>query len=214
MTSCPGLETEFDSRGGPWRRRSRTEDLVTERRRTAPRAAHGPAGRGSPPPPSPRSGSGTVAQVMAASRNGPLPRRSYVDPVGLRCLIVDDNPGFLQAARALLEQEGLRVVGLASTGAEAARRAAELHPDVTLVDIDLGVESGFEVVRRLFDDSAVGPGQLILISAHAEDDFADLVQASAAVGFIVKPALSATAIVRLLRPTDKAHDGTGEPVGH
>jgi CheY-like chemotaxis protein len=151
---------------------------------------------------------------MAASRNGSLPRRSYVDPVGLRCLIVDDNPGFLQAARALLEQEGLRVVGLASTGAEAARRAAELHPDVTLVDIDLGAESGFEVVRRLFDDPAVGPGQLILISAHAEDDFADLVQASAAVGFIVKPALSATAIVRLLRPTGEAHDGTGEPVGH
>jgi DNA-binding NarL/FixJ family response regulator len=52
-------------------------------------------------------------------------------------LIVDDNPGFLEAARTLLEQEGLQVVGVASTGAEAVQRAAELHPDVTLVGIDL-----------------------------------------------------------------------------
>jgi DNA-binding NarL/FixJ family response regulator len=128
-------------------------------------------------------------------------------------LIVDDNSGFLQAARALLEQEGMEVVGVASTGAEAVRRAAELHPDVTLVDIDLGADSGFEVARRLFDDPSVDPGQLILISAHDEDDFVDLIEASPAVGFLVKPTLSATAIERLLRPPGDARDRTGETVG-
>jgi DNA-binding NarL/FixJ family response regulator len=128
-------------------------------------------------------------------------------------LIVDDNSGFLQAARALLEQEGMEVVGVASTGAEAVRCAAELHPDVTLVDIDLGADSGFEVARRLFDDPSVDPGQLILISAHDEDDFVDLIEASPAVGFLVKPTLSATAIERLLRPPGDARDRTGETVG-
>jgi CheY-like chemotaxis protein len=150
---------------------------------------------------------------MAASWNGALPQRSYPHLVALRCLIVDDNSGFLRAASALLEQEGLRVVGVASTGAEAVRCAADLHPDVTLVDIDLGVDSGFEVARRLFDDPSVDPGQLILISAHAQDDFADLIEASPAVGFLVKSALSATAIERLLRPPDDARDRTGETVG-
>jgi CheY-like chemotaxis protein len=150
---------------------------------------------------------------MAASRNGPLPPRSYPDLVALRCLIVDDNPGFLEAARTLLEQQGLQVVGVASTGAEAVRRAADLHPDVTLVDIDLGADSGFEVARRLVDDPSVDPGQLILISAHAEDDFAELIQASPAVGFLVKPALSAAAIERLLRPPGDTRDRTGETVG-
>jgi CheY-like chemotaxis protein len=150
---------------------------------------------------------------IAASWNGPLPSRSYADLVALRCLIVDDNPGFLRAARALLEQEGLEVVGVASTGAEAVRRVADLHPDVTLVDIDLGEDSGFEVARRLFDDPAVDPGQLILISAHAEDDFVDLIEASPAVGFLVKPTLSAAAIERLLRPPGEARDRTGETVG-
>jgi CheY-like chemotaxis protein len=133
--------------------------------------------------------------------------------VVLRCLIVDDNSGFLRAARALLEQEGLRVVGVASTGEEALRRAAELQPDVTLVDIDLGLDSGFEVARRLFDDPSVDPGQLILISAHGQDDFADLIEASPAVGFLVKQALSASAIVELLQPPGDARDRIGEPVG-
>jgi CheY-like chemotaxis protein len=150
---------------------------------------------------------------MAATWNCPLPPRSYSDLVVLRCLIVDDNSGFLRAARALLEQEGLRVVGVASTGDEAVRSVADLHPDVTLVDINLGADSGFEVARRLFDDPSVDPGQLILISAHDEDDFADLVEASPAVGFLVKPALSAAAIERLLRPPGDARDRTGETVG-
>jgi CheY-like chemotaxis protein len=149
---------------------------------------------------------------MAGSWNGTLPPRSYPDLVALRCLIIDDNPGFLRAARALLEQEGLQVVGIASTGAEAVRRVADLHPDVTLIDIDLGADSGFEVARRLFDDPSVDPGQLILISAHAEDDFVDLIEASPAVGFLVKPALSATAIERLLRPPGDGRDRTDETV--
>lgn len=116
----------------------------------------------------------------------------------MSCLIVDDNPGFLSAARALLEQEGLRVVGVACSGAEAADLAAELHPDVTLLDLDLGTESGLDVARQLASDPDLDPGHLILISAHAEEDFADLVDASPAVGFLAKSALSATAIERLL----------------
>lgn len=154
-----------------------------------------------------------MTRGMAASWNGPLTPRSYPGAVALRCVIVDDNPGFLRAARALLEQEGLQVVGVASTGAEAVRCLADLHPDVTLIDIGLGAESGFEVARRLFDDPSVDPGQLILISAHAQDDFVDLIEASPAVGFLVKPTLSATAIERLLRPPGDARDRIGEPVG-
>jgi CheY-like chemotaxis protein len=66
----------------------------------------------------------------------------------VRCLIVDDSPWFLDAARSLLEREGITVVGVASTGAEALRRTAEFRPDVMLVDIDLGGESGFELAGR------------------------------------------------------------------
>ena len=69
----------------------------------------------------------------------------------LRCLIVDDNASFLDAATNLLEREGLDVVGVASTSDEALRQAEELRPDVVLVDIMLGTESGFDLARRLAD---------------------------------------------------------------
>ena len=120
----------------------------------------------------------------------------------MRCLIVDDNPGFLHAARALLEQEGIKVVGVASTGAQAAQRAVDLRPDVTLLDIDLGDEAGFDVARRLVDDPDVDPGHLILVSAYAEEEFFDLIEASPAIGFLRKPALSARAIAALLHAAD------------
>jgi CheY-like chemotaxis protein len=67
----------------------------------------------------------------------------------LRCLIVDDSPRFLDAARGLLERQGITVIGVASTSAEAFQRVQELHLDVTLVDIDLGGESGLGLTRRL-----------------------------------------------------------------
>jgi CheY-like chemotaxis protein len=116
----------------------------------------------------------------------------------LRCLIVDDSPRFLDAARGLLEREGVAVVGVASTGAEAVRSVEALKPDVALLDIDLGDESGFEVATRLRRDGRHPPTPVILISTHAEQDYADLIEASPVVGFLSKSALSADAIRELL----------------
>jgi DNA-binding NarL/FixJ family response regulator len=116
----------------------------------------------------------------------------------LRCLIVDDSRHFLDAARGLLKRQGILVVGVASTGAEALRRVEELQPDVTLVDIDLGGESGFDVARQLQHDFGETRTQVILISTHAEQDYADLITASPAIGFLPKFLLSADAIIGLL----------------
>ena len=118
--------------------------------------------------------------------------------MALRCLIVDDSPHFLQSARALLEREGIAVVGVASTGAEALRRAEELQPDATLVDVDLGGESGLDLARRLQRETTLEPSSVILISADAEEDFADLITASPTAGFLCKSNLSARAIRELL----------------
>jgi CheY-like chemotaxis protein len=116
----------------------------------------------------------------------------------LRCLIVDDSPHFLEVARSLLEREGVVVVGVASTTAEALRRAEELTPDVVLLDLDLGGESGFDLARRLERETDLGPSQVILISAYAEEDFADLIITSPVAGFLSKSDLSARAIREIL----------------
>ena len=126
--------------------------------------------------------------------------------MALRSLIVDDNAGYLAAARALLEREGVAVVGVASSCAEAVQLAGELRPDVALVDIDLGDESGFDVARRLA--GAGGSSQVVLISAYPEGDFAELIAASPAVGFLAKSNVSAESILELLRKgSDGGQDG-------
>jgi DNA-binding NarL/FixJ family response regulator len=112
-------------------------------------------------------------------------------------VVVDDNPHFVAAARSLLEREGVTVLGAAANGAEAVRLTAELRPDVVLVDIDLGAESGLDVARRLARSAGPVP-PVILISTYAEEDYADLIADSPAVGFLHKAALSAAAIHRLL----------------
>jgi len=136
-----------------------------------------------------------VSLQVAGMRAG----ASSCDPeVMLRCLIVDDSPRFLDAARGLLERQGITVVGVASNSDEALQRAAELRPDVTLLDIDLGGESGLELARRLHREPGLAPSRVILISTHAEEDYAELIAASPAIGFLPKAALSAGAIHDLL----------------
>ncbi len=118
--------------------------------------------------------------------------------MAFRVLIVDDNVSFLGAAQVLLEREGLSVVGVISTTADALQRAAELRPAVVLVDIMLGRESGFALARRLVEDGGGRESAVILISTHAQADFADLIAESPAAGFLPKSELSADAIRRIL----------------
>jgi two-component system nitrate/nitrite response regulator NarL len=118
--------------------------------------------------------------------------------MGLRSLIVDDNADFLAAARRLLEREGISVVGVASTSAQALALADELRPDVALVDIDLGEESGFDLARRLAGAVHDSDSSVVLISAYPERDFADLIAASPAAGFLSKSDLSASNIREVL----------------
>jgi DNA-binding NarL/FixJ family response regulator len=116
----------------------------------------------------------------------------------LTCVIVDDNPDVLRAATELLEGEGITVVAVAATSHEALSVMRRLDPDVMLVDIDLGPESGLDLARRLAETGSRGGSRTILISTHDEADFADLIAASPAIGFLPKSDLSAKAIRRLL----------------
>lgn len=114
----------------------------------------------------------------------------------MRCLIVDDSAVFIHAVCRLLEHQGIRVVGVASTSEEASRRFSELRPDVTLVDVELGDESGFDVAEQLHAIEPSAP--LILVSTHGAEQFAEMVDESSAVGFISKTGLTSDAILDLL----------------
>jgi two-component system nitrate/nitrite response regulator NarL len=125
--------------------------------------------------------------------------------MAIRCLLVDDSAHFLDAASKLLEGQGLAVVGVASTSAEALARVRELEPDVTLIDINLNGESGFDLAWRIAERSDGSPTSTVLCSTRSESDFAELVAVTPVLGFIAKNELSAGAIRDLLTDGNHGH---------
>jgi DNA-binding NarL/FixJ family response regulator len=132
----------------------------------------------------------------ARLRGHNCPVESAAKPI--RVVIVDDNPEFLDSARRLLEHQGARVVGVASTNADALRSVQDLRPDVTLVDVNIGEESGFDLAEALHEIGGAATAPVILISTHAEPDMMDMIETSPAIGFLAKSALSASAITAAL----------------
>jgi CheY-like chemotaxis protein len=118
----------------------------------------------------------------------------------VRCLIVDDNPEFLEVARDVLARQGVEVVGVAGNAAQAVTSAALLRPDVILLDMYLGQESGLEVAGQLTETDGAASPAIILISTYAERDLAELVADSPVVAFLPKDKLSGDAIRYVLGP--------------
>jgi DNA-binding NarL/FixJ family response regulator len=115
----------------------------------------------------------------------------------LRCVIVDDSLPYLEAATERLERDGFTVVGVAQTTDEALRNVRELIPDVVLVDVALGQESGFELARRLAAAGSKQPA-VVMISTQAEEDVSEELAEARVAGFVAKTKLSAQAIEQLL----------------
>ncbi len=115
-----------------------------------------------------------------------------------RCLLVDDNQRFLDAARRGLERQGLHAVDTALDIDSALEAVATRRPDVVLVDVSLGQESGFDLVRRLAERFSHLTGRIIMISTRDEEDYAELMEAASATGFLGKSALSVEGIRTLI----------------
>jgi CheY-like chemotaxis protein len=168
--------------------------------------------------PAPKWGCGQPPTFVFTLAGGRLPCSSFwglapmvlrgrsCDCAGLmhvRCLIVDDNASFREEMRGLLAEQGLDVVGGAGSAADAHRQIAELRPDVALIDIDLGGESGLDLARELGEQRGNGTvPHVILISTHEEAEYADLIEASSAIGFLAKTDLSAATIRQMLAAID------------
>lgn len=72
----------------------------------------------------------------------------------IRVLLVDDEPLFLEALTALLARDArLEIVASTQRGEEAAALAADVRPDVALVDLAMPGTDGYETTRRLIRDS-------------------------------------------------------------
>jgi DNA-binding NarL/FixJ family response regulator len=109
-------------------------------------------------------------------------------------LIVDDQAPFRSVAAALVRRvRGWAVSGEAETGEDAVRLAAQLTPDVVLMDINLPGITGIEATRRIV--AAAPATAVVLVSTYALDDLPEEARRCGAIGYVRKDDLTP----RLLR---------------
>ncbi|CAM5283983.1 response regulator [Mycolicibacterium aubagnense] len=116
----------------------------------------------------------------------------------LRCVIVDDNADYLAVATALLQQGGIEVIGTAQSVSDAMHTVESLQPDVALVDVHLGEESGFDLVDQLHTRADTAGVTAILTSTLTELPVADLATTGTPPRFLPKLDLSGDAIRALI----------------
>lgn len=114
-------------------------------------------------------------------------------------LVVDDHPAFRASVRRLLDSEGYRVVGEAGDGAGALGAAAELKPDVVVLDVQLPDIDGFEVAERIEAAADGSPPAIVLVSSRERSDFGTLLDTARVRGFVSKADLTGEALSELLR---------------
>lgn len=87
----------------------------------------------------------------------------------IQVLLADDHPIVLRGLKILLEREGLRVVAEAADGREAVTRAAELHPDVAVLDLAMPILNGLDAAGEIMQTSHTT--KTIILSVHGEDQY-------------------------------------------
>ena len=105
----------------------------------------------------------------------------------VRVLVVDDQALFLRAMTSVVEEtRGFHVVGQASSGEESIVVAAELLPDLVLMDVNLPGIDGLEATRRL--RGCDFPPVVLLLSTYDEDAGEGFVAESGAAAYVTKSA--------------------------
>lgn len=105
----------------------------------------------------------------------------------VRVLLVDDQDTFLRAMCAVVEEtDGFEVVGEACSGEESLLAAAELLPDLVLMDVNLPGIDGLEATKRLQERPS--PPVVFLLSTYDEDAGAHFVVESGAAAYVTKSA--------------------------
>ena len=107
--------------------------------------------------------------------------------MSLRVLVVEDHPLFRRGVVALLEAaDGLTVAGTAATGEEAVRLAADVRPDVVLMDLQLPGISGIEATRAIV--AADPEARVLVLTLFEDEDSVLLALRAGARGYVLKDA--------------------------
>jgi two-component system, cell cycle response regulator DivK len=122
-----------------------------------------------------------------------------------RILIVEDKPTSRELLRTVLEQQGYAVEE-AGDGEEALRKVQEHPPDLVLMDLQIPVRDGFEVVREIRNDPRLQTIPVVAVTANAMQGVREKTLAAGFTGYLSKP----VSLVQLRQEVNRLlGDGTG-----
>lgn len=103
----------------------------------------------------------------------------------VRILLVDDHGLMREGLRAILEKEAdYEIVGEASGGREAVRLAAEVEPDIVIMDVAMKDLNGIEATRQI---RAHDPGAVVVaLSSHSDPRYVTAILRAGASGYVLK----------------------------
>ena len=105
----------------------------------------------------------------------------------LRILVAEDHPLFRKGMISLLSSvPEFEVVGEAATGEEAVERAADLQPDVILMDLQMPEVNGIEATRRILQESP--SVRILIVTLFEDDDSVFMALRAGARGYVLKDA--------------------------
>jgi len=102
----------------------------------------------------------------------------------IRLLVVDDHLMVREGLRSMLGDEGIEIVGEASSGGEAVRVAAALSPDVVLLDLELPDMDGLTVLRQLKENAPTLP--VLVVTMHDDPALVRRAVRAGAAGYVLK----------------------------
>jgi two-component system, response regulator PdtaR len=102
----------------------------------------------------------------------------------VKVLICEDETIIRLDLRAICERAGLEVVGEARDGLEALRLAAELEPDVVIMDVQMPKLDGIEAARQLL---AERPVAIVVVTAFPQEELVRRAVEAGVFGYLVKP---------------------------
>ena len=124
-----------------------------------------------------------------AFHHGRWDARYVSQPKTVRVLIVDDQEPFRMAARMVVEAtDGFDVVGEAESGEDSVTMAAELAPDLVLMDVNLPGINGLDATRQILAGAGPDPKAVVvlLLSTYEEDEYAPRAAECGAAAYIPK----------------------------
>ncbi len=116
----------------------------------------------------------------------------------IKVLIVDDHPVFRRGLRQIIEEhDRFEIVGEAADGVDGLRLAADLNPDIIVLDVDMPHQNGLQMARSLRQNQS--PAKIVFLTMYSDEDLFNAALDIGVMGYVLKENAGGEVVSALLK---------------